>query len=328
MIFKKYILSLCVIFVFLTITACTETSKNVENKILDNEKVTNKDIITNNQEKINWELEINNISQLNETETKKFNKVLTIAQKYKPNENELKYFQNYILNEYLNRSYLSDIKNDKYMLTNIFKSAVIDYMYNDREQLPINDFAFDFLQNTKYTYRGVNSLDSDAVKSNERQMNRALSKMKISDLESFFSENEVSFSTEKNGLKLEVKINKDKFNMNEEVIVSTSIENISNKTIEYLANYDNCYREISIVITSINKKGNLDLSNKNKCLNTLVLEGWKKEVIKINPNEKIEKQLIFETNMIDNNYNNTYGIYNITFNLNDNIELSIPIFLI
>jgi hypothetical protein len=65
----------------------------------------------------------------------------------------------------MNRKNSKPIKNNEYMLTNIFKSAVVESSYDAREMMPIDDFAFDFWQNTKYTYRGVDSLDSDAVKS-------------------------------------------------------------------------------------------------------------------------------------------------------------------
>ncbi|CDN41255.1 hypothetical protein BN871_AD_00100 [Paenibacillus sp. P22] len=70
------------------------------------------------------------------------------------------------------------MKNDSYMLTNIFKSVVIEKHYDDAKATPIDRFAFDFYQNTKYTYRGADAVDSDSVKSNEEQMDKSLSKIK------------------------------------------------------------------------------------------------------------------------------------------------------
>jgi len=42
----------------------------------------------------------------------------------------------------------------------------------------MKDFAFDYLQNMKYTYRGADTVDSESVKSNEEQMNKALKEIK------------------------------------------------------------------------------------------------------------------------------------------------------
>lgn len=41
------------------------------------------------------------------------------------------------------------------MLTNIFKSTVVEQNYAGGE--PIKEFAFEFYQNTKYTYRGADA---------------------------------------------------------------------------------------------------------------------------------------------------------------------------
>ncbi len=122
--------------------------------------------------------DIKKIATSDKTETEKFDEVTVKARNYKPTSDELNEFENYIVNEYKNGTYLIDIKNHEYMLTNIFKATVVERQHDDKDQQPIDNFAFDFLQNTKYTYRGVDAVDSEAVKSNEEQMNKALSKMK------------------------------------------------------------------------------------------------------------------------------------------------------
>ena len=61
------------------------------------------------------------------------------------------------------------------MLENIFKSQVVEQFYDGDE--PMKEFAFDFWQNSKYVYRGVDTPDSAAVKSNEEQMDKALAEM-------------------------------------------------------------------------------------------------------------------------------------------------------
>lgn len=140
---------------------------------------------TNNieQEKVlqnigSWQDEIKKIAKSNKTKTEKYDEVMNLSKHYKPQPTELKTFEEYIKNEFVSGLYLKDIQNDEYMLANVFKANVVNRYYDDKLQLPIDEFAFDFWQNTKYTYRGVDTLDSAAVKSNERQMNRALAKMK------------------------------------------------------------------------------------------------------------------------------------------------------
>jgi hypothetical protein len=126
----------------------------------------------------NWQDEIKKVAKSNKTKTEKYDEVMNLSKNYKPQPTELKTFKEYIKNEFVSGQYLKDIQNDEYMLANVFKANVVNRYYDDKLQLPIDEFAFDFWQNTKYTYRGVDTLDSAAVKSNERQMNKALAKMK------------------------------------------------------------------------------------------------------------------------------------------------------
>ena len=86
-------------------------------------------------------------------------------------DSEIQQFTNDIINDYESGSYLNDISNHEVMLTNIFKSYLVSEKSSDTVAV---DFAFDYFQNMKYTYRGVDAVDSDAVKANESQMNRAL----------------------------------------------------------------------------------------------------------------------------------------------------------
>lgn len=124
-----------------------------------------------------WADEVKRIAASEKTETQKFDEVMALAKKHKPTKDELAEFEDYIVNEFLSGRYLADPKNHEYMLGNIFRAAVINEQYDDRDQVPIDEFAFDFWQNTKYVYRGVDSIDSPSVKSNERQMEKALKKM-------------------------------------------------------------------------------------------------------------------------------------------------------
>ncbi|WP_197226126.1 hypothetical protein [Priestia megaterium] len=127
---------------------------------------------------VDWEVEVKKIvGPGNTTPTENFDKIMKIANSYQPTEKEIKYFTSYIIQEYTDKRYISDIKNDDYMLSNIFMSAVVENYYDDSERNPIDAFAFDFFQNSKYTYRGVDAVDSDAVKSNEHQMDKSLAQL-------------------------------------------------------------------------------------------------------------------------------------------------------
>lgn len=70
-----------------------------------------------------------------------------------------------------------DISNHRYMLENIFKSQVVENYYKDEKQNPMQSFAFDFWQNSKYNYRGVDTMTSESTLSNEKQMDKALSEI-------------------------------------------------------------------------------------------------------------------------------------------------------
>lgn len=130
---------------------------------------------TNDDTKMNWQEQVKKIAATNSTETEKHDEVMMFAKDYKPSEAELSEFEAFIVEEFKSGKYLSDITNHEYMLSNLFKSRVVELA--NKEESPMRDFAFDFLQNTKYTYRGVDAVDSSSVKSNEEQMQKALAKM-------------------------------------------------------------------------------------------------------------------------------------------------------
>ena len=125
-----------------------------------------------------WKTKIDNVAESDKDKTGKFDEIDFYVLDYKPTEKEIAEFEDYILSEYESGQYLSQIDNDEYMLENIFKSRAVERYYDDKEHKPIDSFAFDFYQNTKYTYRGVDAPDSDAVKENEEQMDKALKEMK------------------------------------------------------------------------------------------------------------------------------------------------------
>lgn len=124
---------------------------------------------------INWESAIKQIAASDTAPTQKADAAEILARDYKPSAEELQDFESQIVEEYSARNYLAHIEDAEYMLTNIFKAVVVE---RTNEGTPIGDFAFDFHQNSKYTFLGADAPDSDAVKSNEEQMQKALDKIK------------------------------------------------------------------------------------------------------------------------------------------------------
>lgn len=121
-----------------------------------------------------WENKIKEVASSDKSTTEKFDEISKYAHVYTPSNDEVKQFGNDIIKEYKDKNYIKDISNHEYMLTNIFKSQVVD---RNASEKPLKDFAFDFWQNSKYNYRGVENASSSATQANERQMDKALNKM-------------------------------------------------------------------------------------------------------------------------------------------------------
>ncbi|PEC73787.1 hypothetical protein CON25_09180 [Bacillus thuringiensis] len=121
-----------------------------------------------------WKSKIIEIASNNKTPNEKFDEISRYAHSYKPTKDEIKTFGDEIIKEYTNKTYIKDVSNHEYMLTNIFKSEVVE---RNASEKPLKDFAFDFWQNSKYNYRGVENATSSATQANERQMDKALGKM-------------------------------------------------------------------------------------------------------------------------------------------------------
>ncbi|MFD5260691.1 hypothetical protein ACFWJC_07730 [Bacillus wiedmannii] len=123
---------------------------------------------------IRWEEKVKEVSSGSGTTTEKFDEISKYAHDYKPSQDEIKQFGDDIIKEYKNKNYIKDVANHEYMLTNIFKSQIVDKNASDKN---LKDFAFDFWQNSKYNYRGVENATSSATQANERQMDKSLNKM-------------------------------------------------------------------------------------------------------------------------------------------------------
>lgn len=147
----------------------------IANTPTDDEEASTPDVENKTDQNYTWQEKVKVVATKDATETEKFDEISLFAMDYQPTEEEIKEFEDFIINEYKSGNYIKDLTNHEYMLSNIFKSQVVERYYDEGE--PMKDFAFDFWQNSKYTYRGVDTPDSTPVKSNEDQMNKALEKM-------------------------------------------------------------------------------------------------------------------------------------------------------
>lgn len=129
------------------------------------------------EEKVFWEDEISEIAATEQSETEKHDAVMALVSDHEVTGEEVTVFEEQIISDFKDGTYLADIENHEYMLKNIFKARAIDIFYEDELKKPIDSFAFDFLQNTKYTYRKVDAVDSESIKSNELQMEDTLSEI-------------------------------------------------------------------------------------------------------------------------------------------------------
>jgi hypothetical protein len=124
-----------------------------------------------------WLEEIKKTAISNQTESEKADAISLLASNYQPIKEEVQEFEDYIIDEFTQNKYLSDIDNHEYMLTNLFKCRVVEDFYDDKEQQPIDRFAYDYFQNINYLYRGSDILGSEEIKLNEEHMNQALAEM-------------------------------------------------------------------------------------------------------------------------------------------------------
>lgn len=160
---KKLVFSATLVL-SLGLTACGEAEKPVpKNETIDypTPKVS---------EEVQWQEEITKLASNADSPADKFYALEKLLMEYKATNAEVKEFSTYIVDDYKSGSYLSGIDNHERMLSNIFKS----YYVEKNSEGALKDFASDYFQNMKYTYRGVDTVDSEAVKSNEEQMNEAI----------------------------------------------------------------------------------------------------------------------------------------------------------
>lgn len=122
-----------------------------------------------------WTEKVNEIAESEQDESGKFDDVMEYVKEYEPTEEELDIIWNYIVEDYTQDTYLHDVTDHKSMLTKIFVSGVYnDYYYGNDDYWYEYGFVFDYHQNTKYTYRGIDEVEGGDVAINEESMDETL----------------------------------------------------------------------------------------------------------------------------------------------------------
>lgn len=123
-----------------------------------------------------WQTEIENIAGNSDGAADKFYALEKFMMEYKSKatSEDLGLFKKNILKAYQDKSYLNNPTDHQIMLTQIFQSYIVER----HESKEWKDFAFDFHQNVKYVYRGVDAPNSDAVRANESQIDKVINGLK------------------------------------------------------------------------------------------------------------------------------------------------------
>ena len=174
---KKLIFSAALVL-SLGLAGCSEEKNETPEPIKEVENVEdntiNKEEPTIVENKISWTEQISSLATNEDAASDKFYAIEKLMMEYEATTEDVEQFKSDIMNDYKSGTYLSELDNHERMLANIFKSYIVER----NSEGAWKDFAFDYHQNLKYTYRGVDAIDSDSVKSNESQMDKAIAKMK------------------------------------------------------------------------------------------------------------------------------------------------------
>lgn len=168
---KKLVYSAALVSALL-LTACSDEEAAPE-KSEPIEVVDEKEEVEIVEETKPWNESLEEIIKSSDAPPDKFYAVEKVMMDAEVPEVDVETFKQDILTAYKEKTYLADPTNDSVMLTYIFKSYIVEQNETDAWK----DFAFDFHQNVKYVYRGVDGPDSEAVKANESQMDKVINNL-------------------------------------------------------------------------------------------------------------------------------------------------------
>lgn len=144
-----------------------ENTKEVKKDKVKNKKQSNKN--KTEFEKVNIDERILKISKLELSKTAKFESVMLMIQDVELTEKEVLNYTKYLLKEHEQDVYIKKLENEEYALKNIAISYLVS---NSTSNRAVDAFAFDFHQNSKYIYRGVDTPTSHDTMENKYQLDK------------------------------------------------------------------------------------------------------------------------------------------------------------
>ena len=136
----------------------------------DTTQAEEKKVVQQETKIVDWKSEVQKIADGDGTSTEKHDAVYMLVKQVKLSKTDIRSFEKKLLQEYKGGTYLT-FDDDQTALTRIFKSVAVE---KNTDDTAMKSFSFDFYQNVKYVYRGVDSPTSEEVQNNEDQMNDAL----------------------------------------------------------------------------------------------------------------------------------------------------------
>ncbi|MBD8033026.1 hypothetical protein [Solibacillus merdavium] len=156
----------------LFLAACSDEEATPE-KSEPIEAVDEKEGVEAVEETKTWNESLEEIISSSDAPADKFYALEKVMMDAEVTEADVDSFKQDILPGYKDKTYLADPTNDSVMLNFIFKSYIVEQNETDAWK----DFAFDFHQNVKYVYRGVDGPESVAVKANEVQIDKVINNL-------------------------------------------------------------------------------------------------------------------------------------------------------
>lgn len=122
-----------------------------------------------------WEQEIEAIVNSDSSKFEKADQAERLANEYPLDRVAALDLAQSLADEFTSGTHITrTLQDEEYALRSIFLARSVDKALDDSEQLPADDFAFDFKQTTRDLYRGTEEPGSQFISANEDQIKRAI----------------------------------------------------------------------------------------------------------------------------------------------------------
>lgn len=148
-----------------------ESSEEVEEEPSDPDTPVSNDAVTS----ADWEEKVNAIAVDEETDNaQKSQAVNDLANKFEPTPEDIAAFEASIRKEFESGLYKEALMNDKYTLSNIFKSRAVMEFYKDARDDPMYASAYRYWENSYNLYAEGKPVDDPAIEENDALIKDAL----------------------------------------------------------------------------------------------------------------------------------------------------------